>query len=220
MFNFLGELRQGVLVDFFDKCSQIQYSTKVMPILNYIFNKNVERIFWLQNKIAEIQNQIKENERISDNSIAIINKVNHYLHFLNMKEAFNGYNKQSILDNLNNLVNELESTSPMETKELAGLEAVFNNINEQIKVYEKYKNDLITQQTENKNRETMLTTLQSIVAENNHYEYLVAPIIDLVDELKKSISFTQYMVKDEVILKLKKQREQVKQEIIKSKWKE
>lgn len=188
MFNFLGELRQGVLVDFFDKCSQIQYSTKVMPILNYIFNKNVERIFWLQNKIAEIQNQINENERISNNSIAIINKVNHYLHFLNMKETFNGYNEKSILDNLSNLVNELESTSPMETKELAGLEAVFNNISEQIKVYEKYKNDLITQQTENKNRETMLTTLQSIVAENNHYEYLVAPIIDLVDELKKSIS--------------------------------
>lgn len=100
MFNFLGELRQGVLVDFFDKCSQIQYSTKVMPIINYIFNKNVERIFWLQNKIAEMQNQIKENERISDNSTAIINKVNHYLHFLNMKEKFNGYNKKSILDNL------------------------------------------------------------------------------------------------------------------------
>lgn len=216
MFNFLGELRQGVLVDFFDKCSQIQYSTKVMPIINYIFNKNVERIFWLQNKIAEMQNQIKENERISDNSTAIINKVNHYLHFLNMKEKFNGYNKKSILDNLNNLVNELESASPMETKELAGLETVFNNISEQIKVYEKYKNDLITQQIENKNREAMLTTLQSIVAKNNHYEYLVAPIIDLVDELKKSISFSQYMVKDEVILKLKKQREQVKQEIIKS----
>ena len=30
LFNFLGEIRQGVLVDFFDKCGEIEYSTKIL----------------------------------------------------------------------------------------------------------------------------------------------------------------------------------------------
>ena len=38
MFNFLGEKRQGAICDFFDKCSDIKYSVKLAPILNFIFN--------------------------------------------------------------------------------------------------------------------------------------------------------------------------------------
>ena len=34
VFNFLGENRQGVLSDFFDKCSRLEYSIKLTPILN------------------------------------------------------------------------------------------------------------------------------------------------------------------------------------------
>ena len=41
LFNFLGENRQGILHDFFDKDSHIRYSLKLPGILNYIFNKNL-----------------------------------------------------------------------------------------------------------------------------------------------------------------------------------
>ena len=48
MFNFLGEKRQGAIHDFFDKCSDIKYSVKLAPILNFIFNNNLEKIYLLQ----------------------------------------------------------------------------------------------------------------------------------------------------------------------------
>ena len=51
MFNFLGEKRQGVTHDFLDKCSDIKYSVKLTPILNYIFNNNLENIYYLQQEI-------------------------------------------------------------------------------------------------------------------------------------------------------------------------
>lgn len=44
VFNFLGENRQGILNDFFDKCSRLEYSIKMPALLNYIFNKNIARI--------------------------------------------------------------------------------------------------------------------------------------------------------------------------------
>lgn len=43
------------------------------------------------------------------------------------------------------------------------------------------------------------------------------PLIELTDEIENSISFSQYLIKDDVLAKLKKQQEIVKDEIIKAK---
>lgn len=216
LFSFLGELHQGVLVDFFDKCSEIQYSTKITLILNYIFNPNIERIFWLQNNISKLLKEIREKEEISSNSNLIINKINMNLQKLNMKDMFNGFNGKTILDNLSLLSEKFESLKPMETKNTLDLEIAYNNITEQIKVYEKYKEDLKNQEIENINRETMLETFHNIISNNNEYEYLVSPLIELINEIKSSIAFSQYIIKDEVLAKLKKQKKCVKNEIMMS----
>ena len=216
LFSFLGELHQGVLVDFFDKCSEIQCSTKITLILNYIFNPNIERIFWLQNNISKLQKEIREKEEISSNSNLIINKINMNLQKLNMKDMFNGFNGKTILDNLSLLSEKFELLKPMETKNTLDLEIAYNNITEQIKVYEKYKEDLKNQEIENINRETMLETFHNIISNNNEYEYLVSPLIELINEIKSSIAFSQYIIKDEVLAKLKKQKKCVKNEIMMS----
>ena len=82
--------------------------------------------------------------------------------------------------------------------------------------FEKYKSDLQHQQHENKNRENMLDTFQSIIKDHPDFNYLVEPLISLTDEIKNSISFSQYFLKDDVLDKLKKQRQNVKDEIVKA----
>ncbi len=216
LFNFLGEILQGVLVDFFDKCSEIEYSTKISPILNFIFNKNVARIFWLKNEIARLQEEIKQKEQLDGSNKHLIYKVNLNLTKLNIKDEFNGYNGDVILSQLSDLANQIESSKPLSTKSLSDLEIICNNIDEQIKVYEKYKSDLQHQQHENKNRENMLDTFQSIIKDHPDFNYLVEPLISLTDEIKNSISFSQYFLKDDVLDKLRKQRQNVKNEIVKA----
>lgn len=216
LFNFLGEIRQGVLVDFFDKCSEIEYSTKISPILNFIFNKNVARIFWLKNEIARLQEEIKQKEQLDGNNKHLIYKVNLNLTKLNIKGEFNGYNGDVILVQLSDLANQIESSKPLVTKSISDLEVVYNNIDEQIKVYEKYKLDLQHQQHENRNREDMLDAFQSIIKDRPDYNYLIEPLVSLTDEIKNSISFSQYFLKDDVLEKLKKQRQNVKSEIVKA----
>lgn len=217
LFNFLGEIRQGVLVDFFDKCEEIEYATKITPILNFLFNKNIERIFWLKKEITLLQEKIRQKELINENNKEVIYKVNLNLQKLNMRELFNGHNGDDILKSLLAITEQLEEVKPMNTKNIADLEIIYNNIGEQIKVQEKYKTDLQSQQYENQNRKIILETFRTIISNNQEYSYLVEPLIELTDEIKNSISFSEYFMRDEVLNKLKKQREDVKLEILKAK---
>ena len=44
MFNFLGEKGQGKIHNFLDKCSDIKYSVKLMPILNFILINHLTHV--------------------------------------------------------------------------------------------------------------------------------------------------------------------------------
>lgn len=62
MFNFLGEKKtRGNLWLFFDKCSDIKYSIKLTPILNFIFNKNLEKNLWVTKRIEQLTWGSKKN---------------------------------------------------------------------------------------------------------------------------------------------------------------
>ena len=58
MFNFLGEKGQGLTRDFLDKCRDVRYSVKLAPILNYIFNDNVEKIAEIKKKIETLKKRM------------------------------------------------------------------------------------------------------------------------------------------------------------------
>ena len=63
MFNFLGENRQGILNDFFDKCSRIEYAIKMPSLLNYIFNRNIARINELKKQAEDLKSRIAYMEK-------------------------------------------------------------------------------------------------------------------------------------------------------------
>ncbi|NFM78877.1 hypothetical protein FDC04_08570 [Clostridium botulinum] len=65
MFSFLEEKRQGDIHDFFNKCSDIKYCIRLAPILNFIFNRNLERIYELQQELDSLLEEIKGIEASS-----------------------------------------------------------------------------------------------------------------------------------------------------------
>ena len=216
LFSFLGEVRQGVLIDFFDKCSEPKYSIRIMSILNFIFNKHVERIFLLQNKIPELRKAISEAETLVKTNDTLIYKVNINLRRLNIQDTYNGTNGDSILSKLRKLTTELDEPDAAKTREISDLEIILSNLEEQIKVYEKYRTDLQSQEKENKNREVLLKSLRDIISDKAEFQYLVEPIIDLTKEIHNSVSFSQYILKDNMLKKLNKQREDIKNELLKA----
>lgn len=219
MFNFLGEKRQGILNDFLDKCIDIKYSIKLNPILNFIFNKNLALIFKLKKELEELENEIKSIERAVSRFDFICNKVNLNLYKLNISTTYDGRNSQKVMDEIENIKSMKGKIYKDTNKTIAELEVIYNNLDEQIKIYENRLLDSKNMNIEGENRRILLNKLEIILDNTNELQYLIEPIAKLVNDLESSISFHKYIINDGTIQEMKKQRENIKQEILSNDYK-
>ena len=214
MFNFLGEKRQGVLNDFLDKCSDIKYSIKLNPILNFIFNKNLVTILELKKELENLENEVKMLEKSVSRFEFICNKVNLNLCKLNISTVYNGRNSEKIRDEIKSIKNMENIRIKEGKKTIAELEVIYNNLDEQIKIYENRIVDSKRLNVEAENRRKLLDKLKVILNNTNELQYLIEPITNLIGDLENSISFNKYIISDSTIKDMKKQREMIKQEIL------
>lgn len=213
MFNFLGEKRQGAICDFFDKCSDIKYSVKLAPILNFIFNNNLEKIYLLQRKLEELQEKLKELETISSRYDFICTQVNRNIQKLGSNIWYTGKNADAIRENIKEIKNMEETKRKDNDRNIVDLEVMYSNISEQIKIYENSISDAKQFENENSNRKKLLKELKDLVEEDSVFIYLVEPLEQLLNELDNTIAFSQYTIKDRTIAELKRQRSELKKEI-------
>ncbi|HBV97561.1 MAG TPA: hypothetical protein DEF36_11005 [Desulfotomaculum sp.] len=214
LFNFLGERALGVLNDFFDKGKDIKYSTKLPSILNYIFNDNLENISNLKKQLAKLQGDVIKLENSINKFDFIKNNINRNLQKLNISVLYTGKNKSMVLEEIES-VKSLEETkkNSKKVRTISELETIYNNLNEQIKVYENTIEDNKSFEIENSNRKILLDTFKELISDKQEYSYLVTPLMDIIDNLEKSISFNKYIINSSTINELKKQRDTVKSEI-------
>lgn len=213
MFNFLGEKRQGIIHDFFDKCSEIKYSIKLAPILNFIFNKNLERIYELQQELESLLEEIKRLEASSAKFDFICKQVNKNLQKLGSNSWYNGKNAEDVRKQINEIKDMQIIVKKKNERNIADLEVMYNNISEQIKVYENRISDTKQFEKDNGNRKMLLEKLDELLEENEEFEYLIKPLKKLTSELDSNISFSKYMISDNTIKELKKQQDILKIEI-------
>lgn len=135
MFNFLGEKRQGAIHDFFDKCSDVKYSIKLTPILNFIFNKNLEKIYELQKELNTLLEKVKKLESTSAKYDFVINQVNDNLQKLETNTWYSGKNADVVRKRIDE-IKDMQIVEKNKNRTITDLEVMYNNITEQIKVYE------------------------------------------------------------------------------------
>lgn len=209
MFNFLGEKGQGLTRDFLDKCRDIKYSVKLAPILNYIFNDNIERIAEIKKKIEVLREKIRELEVKNDSFSFALRQINNNLLKLNCNVVFNGHNGDEIKRELSKIM-QMDAEPPKKLRRsVSELEVIYSNLSEQIKVYDNTIRNYQQNEKENENRRLLLSNLQTLLEAEPSMAYLIQPLTDLINELEGSIAFGKYIISDETIKELKKQREQV-----------
>ncbi len=187
MFNFLGEKRQGAIHDFLDKCSEIRYSVKLAPILNFIFNNNLEKIYALQKELEQLQEELKNLEVTSSRYDFICTQVNRNIQKLGSNVWYTGRNADDIRNNIKEIKNMEEPKKKGNERNIADLEVMYNNISEQIKTYENAISDAKQFENDNANRKILLESLEELLAENKEFAYLVEPLKMLLSELDNSI---------------------------------
>ncbi len=213
MFNFLGEKRQGAIHDFLDKCSDVRYSVKLSPILNFIFNKNLEKIYGLQKELEDMIADLKEMEINSARYEFILKQVNNNLQKLDGNIWYTGKNADDIRKYLNTIKNMQNTEKKKKEKNIADLEVMFNNISEQIKVYENSISDTKQFEKDNENRKLLLSKLDDLIKENDDFDYLVEPLKNLLTNIENTIAFSKYVISDNTIKELKKQKDTLRTEL-------
>lgn len=214
LFNFLGENRQGVLNDFFDKCKDIRYSIKLPAILNYIFNKNLAEIEALKKKESELVPLLDSVERRISRNEDISNRINRQLEILGIDKVFKGNNSEEILQEIENLQKMVPSKGTSKKKRtIDELEAVYTSLDEQIKIQLKTEADCKSIEATAQKQKDLLDNLQSLISTTPSYSYLVEPIISLTTELEQSISFSKYVIQESTTKELKKRRDKIRNQI-------
>lgn len=216
MFNFLGEKRQGAIQDFLDKSNDVRYSIKLVPILNYIFNNHLDKIFALQRELKQLSEEVIKLEALSARFDFVVKQVNRNLQKLDSHILYSGKNVEEVRQELNNIKEMRILFKNKKQKDMAELEVMYSNISEQIKVYENRISDFKQQQKSNENRQLLLNNLDGLLERNTDFEYLVLPLKSLISELDNTISFGKYLISDNTINELKKRRDKLKEEIKKS----
>lgn len=210
MFNFLGEKRQGAIHDFFDKCSDVKYSVKLTSVLNFIFNNNLERISELQNELELLLAELKELEMSSARYDFVINQVNKNLQKLGGNVWYTGKNAEDIRKHLIS-IKSMENTNKKKNKiNIVDLEVMFNNISEQVKIYENSLSDAKQFEKDNENRKQLLSKLDALIIENEEFNYLIDPLKNLLSEIDNTIAFSKYVISDNTIKELRKQRDELR----------
>lgn len=213
MFNFLGEKGQGKIQDFLDKCSSIKYSVKLNPILNFIFNNNLEKIYELQLELDILLQEVKELENNIQKQGFVINQVNVNLQKIDGNILYNGKNSNEIRERINAIKEMQSEDKKTEKRNIADLEVMFNNLSEQIKVYENNASDAKQFEKDNENRRKLLFKLQELVDDNSDFDYLIQPIQTLLNDIDNTIFFSNYIISDNTVKELRKQRDQIRTEI-------
>ena len=213
MFNFLGEKGQGLTRDFLDKCRDIKYSVKLSPVLNYIFNDNIERIAEIKEKIEKLKEKIRLLEVKNDSFKFTQKQINSNLLKINSNVIFNGHNGDDIQKELSKIMNMNVDQPKRMRRSVSELEVIYSNLSEQIKIYDNTIMNYQQNEKENKNRSLLLNNLQILIENEPSMQYLAQPLVNLINELNGSITFGKYIISDETIKELKRQRNQVISEI-------
>lgn len=211
IFNFLDEVNQGKINDFLTKCSNIKYAVHLTPILNYIFNNNIDRIIELTALLNELQAELKELEKEKSSSDYLLSRINKNLKILNITENFVGNNQSRIYELLEQAKysDNVNNKKTCQEQSVSELHAILNSIEEQLKVYNSMKADAAKIDIEMKNRTQLLRTLYQMIEKNATYSYLITPITDLIEQLNKSISFQRLAIEDKTIIELTRQKSKV-----------
>ena len=171
MFNFLGEKRQGAIHDFLDKCSEIRYSVKLAPILNFIFNNNLEKYMHFKKELEQLQEELRNLEVTSSRYEFICTQVNRNIQKLGSNVWYTGRNADDIRNNIKEIKNMEEPKKKGNERNIADLEIMYNNISEQIKTYENAISDAKQFENDNANRKILLESLEELLAENKEFAY-------------------------------------------------
>lgn len=214
VFNFLSEKNQGKTYDFLTKTEDLKYALKLPIILNYIFNPNIQEIKELKKEIDGLIKEIKKIEVVEEKKKYTIEQINIQLGILNIPVKFSYSPKtiSRIKSHLDLIKKDVLPTNRLD-KSIVDLQNMLINVDQQIKTYNNQLENLKIIKTENEKRNQLFLSFNKLIEKNNHYNYLIEPLKELISNTETNISFTTHYINNNTLDKLIAQRKNLINEL-------
>ncbi len=209
--NFVDEIGQGDLGAIFTRGKEIRHLVRIRNIMDFFFNyENIEKLYEKRTKLDEIESELRQYNDKMNQYTHSISRVNRLFVTLGLPYCEDMQESNKVFENFRDNFNR-KTLRPND--DLVYLTKASHSLAEELKLYTYLKNQ--SQEAENRKARTerLLSTLQSIIAENYEYEEDVSTITGAIEEIKQDRLILSLADYDASIVKILEQKKAIDEKI-------
>lgn len=203
--NFVDEIGQGDLGAIFTRGKEVRHLVRIRNIMDFFFNyENIEKLYEKRMELDAIESELRQFTEKMNQYTRSINRVNKLFSDLGLQYS------DDMQENYREFRSFQEDFSRKTTRpnnDLVYLTRASHSLSEELKLYSYLKNQSQEAGSRKARTERLLSTLQSIIAENGEYEEEVSSIIEAIEEIQKDrliLSLADYEASISKIIEQKK----------------
>lgn len=205
LFNFMDEIGQGDLGAIFTRGKEIKHLVRIRKIMDFFFNyENIEKLYEKRMALEEISFKQKQYNNVINQYDYCVGRVKQLFTSLGLPYSTDMNENYSVYERFRN---DFYRKTARPNDDLVYLTKASHSLAEDLKIYTYLKNQSQEAGSRKMRTERLLSTLYSIISENDEYREDIKAITRAIEEIKQDqliLSLADYDASIEKIKEKKK----------------
>lgn len=218
--NFVDEIGQGDLGAIFTRGKEIKHLVRIRHIMDFFFNyENIEKLYEKKLELDDVETELRHYTDKMNQYNHSKNKI--YTLFSNLGLYYSD-DMHANYEVFKRFQDDFSRKNVRPAGDLVYLTKVSHSLSEELKLYSYLKEQSQEAETRKVRIERLLSTLNSIIAENSDYEEEIRAITEKIENIKQDRLILSLADHETAISKIKEQKKGIdaKIEILKNQAKE
>ena len=210
--NFVDEIGQGDLGAIFTRGKEIRHLVRIRNIMDFFFNyENIEKLYEKRTELDAVESELKQYNDQMNQYTHSVGRVHRLFTSLGLPYSDDMRENQRVFERFRD---DFSRKTARPNDDLVYLTKASHSLAEELKLYTYLKNQSQEAGNRKARTERLLSTLYSIIAENNEYEEDVSTITGAIEEIKQDRLILSLADYDASIVKIEEQKKAVDAKIV------
>lgn len=205
--NFVDEIGQGDLGAIFTRGKEIRHLVRIRNIMDFFFNyENIEKLYEKRMELDEIELELRQYNDSMNQYTHSVGRVNRLFTMLGLPYSDDMQENYRVFDSFRD---DFTRKAVRPNDDLVYLTKASHSLAEELKLYTYLKNQSQEAGNRKARTERLLSTLHSLIAENDEYEGDIKVITGAIEEIKQDRLILSLADYDASIAKIKEQKKSI-----------
>ena len=205
--NFVDEIGQGDLGAIFTRGKEIRHLVRIRNIMDFFFNyENIEKLYEKRTELDAVESELRQYNDQMNQYTHSVGRVHRLFTSLGLPYSDDMGENQRVFESFRD---DFSRKTARPNDDLVYLTKASHSLAEELKLYTYLKNQSQEAGNRKARTERLLSTLYSIIAENNEYEEDVSTITGAIEEIKQDRLILSLADYDASIVKIEEQKKAV-----------